>query len=387
MKRLFEYLIHNQWEDAVLKEEANLIGEEMINESFKSSIVQKLAQTIYDYEKENNKREVRQAKDQTQRYGYEHTPKLTNFTSIFGPKMEVSKYGVNKGLRGIKWSEITDDDLTEYNPTDKELIKLLKKSYRKETGNADFIIMNKDGKITHFIKCFGADPKESGVYFFKDEEPTKWGKINSRVEEIRQKGRSWSGRSLNVNEVVDFLSILPEGSKVYALVITDSMLQDYRQMGLDRKETQKGVINYDAESLKNMLRKQQSRYKALVAEMKAKKLMADPEALFEDIQQINDEVIDLVHTITQKPEYIDKRFDVSRMLQYVGYAFEQYYNYVKSLRSADKEVAAAKKYTSSDEEAEKYGSYSREEARGHINDCKEYINKVKEFIKEIKSEM
>ena len=387
MKGLFEYILHNQWEDAVLKEEAELIGEEMINESFKSSIVQKLAQTIYDYEKENNKREVKSAKDQTQRYGYEHTPKLTNFASIFGPKMEVGKYGVNKGLRGIKWSEITDDDLTEYNPTDKELIKLLKKSYRKETGNADFIIMNKDGKITHFIKCFGGDPKESGVYFFKDEEPTSWGKINSKVEEIRQKSRSWGGRSLNVNEVVDFLKILPEGSKVYALVITDSMLQDYRQMGLDREETQKGVINCDAESLKLMLRKQQSRYKALVAEMKAKKLMADPEALFEDIQQINDEVIDLVHNITQKPEYIDKRFDVSRMLQYVGYAFEQYYNYVKSLREADREVASAKKHGYSDEQADHMGSYSRERSRGHINDCKEYINRVKEFIKEIKSEM
>lgn len=387
MKRLFEYIMHNQWENAILKEEANLICEEMINESFKSSIVQKLAKTIYDYEKENNKREVKNAKDQTQRYGYKHTPKLKNFTSIFGPKMEVTKYGNNKGLRGIKWSEITDNDFIEYNPTDKELIKLLKKSYRKETGNADFIIMNKDGNITNFIKCFDADPKESGVYFFKDEQPTNWGKINSKVEEIRKKGRSWDGRSLNINEVIDFLNILPEGSKVYALVITDSMLQDYRQMGLDRKETQKGVINYDAESLKNMLRKQQSRYKALVEEMKAKKLMSDPESLFEDIQQINDEVIELVHDITKKPEYIDKRFDVSRMLQYVGYAFEQYYNYVKSLRTAEKEVARAKKNGSSDEDAERWGSYEKERSRGYINDCKKYIDNVKEFIKEIKSEM
>ena len=44
MKNLFEYIIDVQLDNAIIKETANIIAEDTINESFKSSIVQKLAQ-------------------------------------------------------------------------------------------------------------------------------------------------------------------------------------------------------------------------------------------------------------------------------------------------------------------------------------------------------
>ena len=52
MKHLLEYLNDYYYDSLVINEVCNLIAEEeMVNESFKSSIVQKLAQAIYNAEK------------------------------------------------------------------------------------------------------------------------------------------------------------------------------------------------------------------------------------------------------------------------------------------------------------------------------------------------
>ena len=53
MKQLLEYLNDYHYNNLIINEVCNLIAEdEMVNESFKSSIVQKLAQAIYNAEKE-----------------------------------------------------------------------------------------------------------------------------------------------------------------------------------------------------------------------------------------------------------------------------------------------------------------------------------------------
>lgn len=389
MKSLFESLYDSSYNKTIINEYAQLVAEEMINESFKSSIVQKLAKAIYDAEKDHNKREVDTAKRMDKEYpsndGYKHKPRLINFASIFGPKESSDRYGNNKKkLQGLKWSEIKDEDFKEYAPDDKELIKLIKSSYGKKDGNADFIVMTKNGQILNFIKAYGESEKSDGMYYFKTDG--EWG---NGVKELKKHYYSYQLRSLKVNEVIDVLKELAtiEGVKVYALEITSDMVKEYSDIISDRAKSQEGVINYDKDSLRNLLKKQQARYKALVAEMKAKKLMQDPESLFNDIKKVNDEVVELYKKIFDSPENLDKNFEIGCLMDYVSRAYDEYYRYLKESKSAERSVQRAKDKGYSDEEADKWGEWHRGSAKNSINDVKEYLNKIKKEIENIKSHL
>jgi len=385
MKNILEYIIQNNYEYLVLNEYSKLEGYEMINESFKSSIVQKLAQAIYDAEKENNQKKVARAKKEDQDYprwdGSKHNPNLTNFASIFGPRTEQGRYKTTKGIQGLKWSEITDDDFKEYSPNDKELIKLIKSSYGKD-GQADFIIM-KDDKIINFIKAYGGDKKTGKVFYFKT------GSFDAGVKVLTKRYYTYQYRDLKVSEVIDMLDELSkvEGVKVYALEITSDMIKDYKDLRIGRENSQEGVINYDKASLEQLLKQQKARYSALADEMRAKKLMGDPKSLFDDIKKVNNDVVELYQTIMAKPEYIDKSFDLGRLITYTSYAYDCYYKYVKSLRQADKAEERAKQRGSSDDEAKKWRSYEESSAQESINDVKEYLDKIKKLIEDIKKNL
>ena len=387
MQNLFEYLTEDICDQNILKEEALLIAEDvMVTEAFKSSIVQALAQAIYDAEKESNKRKIEIAKNDDERYphsdGSKHDPKLINFASIFGPKTEGGRFNVKKGLQGLKWSEITDDDFKEYAPDDKELAKLIRSTYGKKENNADFIVMTKDNKVLNFIKAYGTDPKGDGVYYFKTD-----GKWNNGVKEITKQYYSYQTRSLKTNEIIDMLKGLAqvEGVKVMALEITDDMTKEYKSLQVSREEAKKGVINFDKASLKELLNKQQSRYKALVAEIKAKKLQKDPNMLFDDIKKANDEVVTLYKQIINNPDNIEHNYDLSRLMSYVSYAYESLYKSIERSRSAERSVARAK--AKGAENAEEYGSWDRSSAKQEINDAKDYLDKVNEMINDIKKNL
>lgn len=398
MKSLFESLYDSSYNKTIINEYAQLVAEEMVNESFKSSIVQKLAKAIYDAEKDHNKREVDNAKRMDKEYPYhdgsKHKPTLKNFTSIFGPKDSTDRYGNSKKkLQGLKWSEIKDEDFKEFAPDDKELIKLIKASYGKKDGNADFIVMTKSGQILNFIKAYGTSEKSDGMYYFKAEEfvKSKYGdyKVSSEVKELTKPYYSYQQRSLKVGEVIDALKGLAtiEGVKVYALEITSDMVKEYSDIISDRAKSKEGVINYDKDSLRNLLKKQQARYNALVAEMKAKKLMQDPESLFDDIKKVNDEVVELYKKIFDSPENLDKNFEIRCLMDYVSYAYDEYYRYLKESRSAERSVQRAKDKGYSDEEADKWGEWHRGSAKNSINDVKKYLNKIKKEIETIKSNL
>ena len=394
MKQLFEYLVNRQYDALIIKEEANIIAEEQINEAFKSSIIQKLAQAIYNAEKENNKRKVEKAKEDDERYplygGGKRDPELKNFASIFGPKTEGGRYNTKKGLQGLKWSEITDDDFKVYEPTDKELIKLIKKSYGKKDGNADFIVVDNKDNVINFIKAYGKDPKEDGMFYFKAPQITKYGsKIPSEVKELTQPYYTYQTRGLKTNEVIDALKALSTigGIKVYALEITDAMIKNYKNLQVSREEAKKGVVNFDKESLATMLRSQQARYKTMVAEIKAKKLQKDPNVLFNEIKETNDQVVALYKKIISKPEYLDEYFDLGRIMQYVSGAYESFYRSMKKTREADKREKHAIDAGESGERAKRWRHYAEEESQVEINDAKEYVEKVKKMIAEIESKL
>ena len=386
MIHLLEYIIDSRCDNVIITEEAALIAEDMINESFKSSIIQTLAQAIYDAEKANNKNKVERAKQDDERYPYsdgsKHDPRLTNFASIFGPKTEGGRYNVKKGLQGLKWSEITDDDFKEYAPDDKELVKLIKSTYGKKDNNADFIVMSKDNKVLNFIKAYGTDPKGDGVFYFKTDGT--WG---NGVKEITKEYYKYQSRSLKINEIIDMLKGLAqiEGVKVMALEITPEMIKDYKTLQATREEEKKGMINYDTKSLKDLLTKQQARYKTLVAEIKAKKLQKDPNLLFDDIKKANDEVVSLYKQVVSSPENITQNFDMGRLMTYVSYAYESLYKSLQASNSADRAVKRAKEKGAKD--AEEWGSWDRSRAQSEINDSKEYLDRVNKMIEEIKKNL
>ena len=402
MKHLLEYLNDYYYDSLVINEVCNLIAEdEMVNESFKSSIVQKLAQAIYNAEKTSNKKKVEQAKKNDEVLGTEygkHDPHIVSFTSIFGPKTVNGRYGSTKGIQGLKWSEITDDDFIEYAPNDKELIKLIKKTYGKKNANADFIVM-KDGEIINFIKAYGADEKSDGMFYFKSDALQKYSNgseytLPGGVKEVTKPYYSYQHRPLKVAEVVNALKELSsiEGVKVYALEITDDMIKQYQSLITDRKKSQEGVINYDKKSL-DMLRKQQvSRYKVLADEIRANKLQNDPNILFNEIAETNKQVIELYKKVMSSTDNLDKYFDLGRLMDYVSRAYESFYRSMKSERQSEmakeryKVKAAERGEEFNDEEYDKF-DFDKSNAKSEINDAKKYVDNVKKMIKEIEDQL
>ena len=406
MKHLLEYLNDYHYNNLIINEVCNLIAEEeIVNESFKSSIVQKLAQAIYNAEKSSNLSKIEQAKNDDERYGTDygkHDPHIVSFASIFGPKAINGKYSlVKKCIQGLKWSEITDDDFKEYAPDDKELIKLVKKTYGKKNANADFIIMKGD-EIINFIKAYGADEKSDGMFYFKSDTLKKYKSagvehkytVNGGVKELTKPYYSYKHRTLKVNEVIDELKALSEieGVKVYALEITDDMIKQYQELANDRKKSQEGVINYDKKSLE-MLRKQQvARYKALAEEIRAKKLQNDPNILFNEITETNKQVIELYKKVMSSTDNLDKYFDLGRLMDYVSRAYESFYRSMKSERQSErakeryKVKAAEGGEEFNDEEYDKF-DFDKSSAKSEINDAKKYIDNVKKMIKEIEDQL
>ena len=406
MKKLYEFLLDNQYKKLIVNEVSALIAEEfMVNESFKSSILQKLAQAIYDAEKSSNVAKVKRAKDEDERYGTQygkHDPHIVSFASIFGPKEETQRYANSKkGIQGLKWSEISDNDFKEFAPDDKELIKLVKKSYGKKDGNADFIIM-KDGEIINFIKAYGKDEKADGMFYFKSDQMVTYKaggvdrqyKENGGVKEIMKEYYTYKHRPLKQNEVIDALKELAsiDGVKVYALEITPDMIQTYKTEIDNRAAAQKGVINYDKASLEQLRKNQVARYRALADEIRAKKLQSDPKVLWDDIKKTNDEVIALYEKIIKNPEYLNRYCDIASLMSYVSRAYESFYTSMRSARSSERSKERAR--ARAEERGEKFNDedydkfdFDKSNAKREINDAKEYIDRVRKEIKNIEEKL
>lgn len=365
MKRLANFIIS---EELDIKAESLVISEDIINEGFKSSIIDGVAHKIFKYEKKH--RDSDREQNET---GF-HSKSAKSFASIFGPIEIGNKYDKKK-VQGLKWSEITNDDLKKYSGSDKELVKLIKQTYQHKL-NADFIVCDSGTEdCVYFIKGYNQN-KDIVVYQFND--PSKWnGGFKPRLE----KAYKYQDRNLKAEEAID----LVKDYDVYALIITDDMLKEYNTLFLDRENSKKGMINYDKQSLASLLKKQQMKYKALAEEMKAKKLINNKEALWEEITKTNQEVIDFYKKIIDNPEYIDKRYNLGDLMQYVNYAFESYYKFVKNWRAADRRVERAKEQGR--EEPEKYGDYERQSAKNEINDAKEYIQRIHKEMENIQKQL
>lgn len=386
MKNLYESLINGIFYNKVLENYINIEVEEtlQLNESFQSELLRNLSKEIYKAEKEHREADKR-IKDQYDKGERTYLPSYKNektFASIFGPITEILRYGGKKtGLQGLKWSEIKDSDFTFIKggeENNKQLRKAIKPIFSKaQRGNV--IACNPGEKIpVIFIKGYNSKSDDSVATYYFSTKGWKKG-----VQPMTRTKYSYQERDLKLEEALEEIA----GLDCYILYITNDMIKDYQDLHIGRKESRKGMINYDEESLEKMLKEQKAKYKTLAEEIRAKKLQADPSVLFDEIKQTNDDVIELYKKVMDNPENIDQRFDLGRLMNYVSNAYEYFYRSIKSTRDADKSVERARANGKSPAEANQYGSYERKSAESEINEAKEYIEKVKKMIKEIEDQL
>jgi len=357
----------------------DLTGQEILNESFKSSLLQSLAKAINTAEAknaENDKREAERYKNGER--SYLPSKSARSFASIFGPLTEPQRWGKSKtGIQGIKWSEIKDSDFKKFSTSDKELIKIMKAVYAKKQ-NADFICCKPDtNEVIYFIKGYGKEGSDVRLFGFNTEG---W---SQGVKEKTAKKYAYQTRSLKYNEAAAII----DGLDIYVLEITDAMKSEYKDLHTSRETSQEGVINYDENSLKELLKIQKARYSVLVKEIKAKKLQEDPNILFGEIEKTNQEVIDLYKKVISNPDNMDQRFDLGDLMRYVSYAYECFYKSMKYKADAERSVKRAKEKGASDEDAQQWGKFDREYSDNEIRDAKEYVQKIKKAIEDINSKL
>lgn len=385
MINLSEYLIDVEYNRLVNEEYFNLTSNDIINESFQASILTALAKRIKDAEKEHADRD----KQEEQRYkegsrSYAPTKSAKSFASIFGPITEIPRYGDKKtGIRGLKWSEIKDDDFQYFKADsdewNKKFIKLLRSVYNKKIM-ADIICCKPGTKeVVNFIKGYVKTLGEVRVYYFP---VTGWKK---GVQEKTATKYKYGERSLKFDETIDTIS----GLDIYFLEIKDDMVKTYDELHQDREESRKGSIELDDASMNALLKKQQSRYKVMVQEIKAKKLQKNPNDLFDEIKQANDDVVALFKKVMDNPKYMDMRFDLSDLMRYVSYAYEQFYKSMKSTAEANKyEKRYIERHKNDNTSIPDFASsYERQQAQEYIRDAKDYLTKVKKVIKEIEDQL
>ena len=366
MKTLIEYIQHDKYLNVLTEAFIEIEAQETINEAFKSKLLTDLAKKIKEYEKTNNARE----KERAAKSHWGGEPNLTSFASIFGPKTaDLGRYrGKKGGLEGLKWSEITDGDFEKYSiATDNKEIKKMLQSVYSRKEQADIIVTRKSGDIVYFIKGYGEE-KTPIFYFFM---PPNSAGLKHGVSKAKKPRYSYQERDLKWGEALDLIEGITDGT-VNVLKVNDSMIKTYKTLFDERTEAKKGIVNFDEESLKQLAKENQARYETLVKEIKTKKLQDSKENLFEEIQNLQKEVMDLyngmIGNISEAPEY----YELGQLMNYVNYAYESYYKAIKYGNKGDK--AKGNKFEK---------DYYQGQSDSEIRDVKKYIDRARKEIEDI----
>ena len=111
---------------------------------------------------------------------------------------------------------------------------------------------------------------------------------------------SWTGNIQENN--IELTELFNETvGKEKGIHVTAEYQGTYDELHQDREESRKGSIELDDASMNALLKKQQSRYKVMVKEIKAKKLQKNPNDLFDEIKQANDDVVALFKKVRWEP--------------------------------------------------------------------------------------
>ena len=329
MKSLYRYILKDIFESKSNVELINVLNEETLNESFKSSILVNLANQIKEVEKDRNNREA-ELKRYNDEKGRRYKPMYRSFASIF------SSNGYDKVLK-IKWNEITDDDFTKYEGDNKELEKLIRastpNSKRKGEGKNIFMIICKPGTkdITYVVKLFSNaanSEKTYDVYHFE-----KNGNTSDSNGVKLQLGYSF----INGKTILE----LCKNADTYVVEIPKSMMEEVNTLIKNRDESKTGMINFDDDSLRDMKSAQMARYEVLVKELKSKKFAKDHNLMFGEIENIQKSLTELYGKIIGNAREIYLRDELGFLLHDVAECYALYYAYI-SVVSKDNELVQDK---------------------------------------------
>lgn len=370
MRSLTDYINRVRYVN-VLKEEFSVIeSEEILNEAFESSILRKLAEKIKKYETPKKRRRQELVKDG--RWVGSNDQEIS-FASIFGPKEKTQYKRTQGGLEGLKWNQIKDDNFEKLSMPDdaKKIKKLLNEIYTK--GKQTDIIGTLNDEVVWFIKGYRDKDKNATFYYFQKPDDNGY---NHGVKKGTKTKYSYQTRDLKWNEVFEILEEGGSNYVLYILNVTNDMIQQYNDLFVDRKEAKVGMINFDDESLKKLAKEQKARYEALVQEMKTKKLEANSGNLIEEIRKVQNEVMGLYDEAIKHIEDTGRRYQFGTLMQYISYAYEQFYNYLKYNDEAKKAKA---------EFGDDYDKYAKANAERAINDAKYYLDKINKGIEQYKA--
>lgn len=387
MKNLKEYLFDRECDNIILTEAASIIGEEMINEAFKSKILSKLASTIKEYEKEHHLNDIEKQKDYDDKRWGKINPSEKTFTSLFGPIVQTLRYSSStKKVRGCQWDKITDDNVTYYEGGyDSALHKKIKQLYAGKNRGLLIICDPETHDIVYAVRGYSDNddktgkPKKPSTFEFK-AWTTADGKSHKRVVNktapIRKGG--WQTGDLKVDALIELIN----DYEVYFVEIPNEYITDYNVLVKDREEAQKGVINYDDASLKELADCQRLHYKMLAKELRAKRLQDNPKYMLNEITKIHNEALKLAEQIIDSKEHIDEGYSIGNAMSYITSAFEEYFKYLKSMKDAEASVQRARERGR--EEPESYGEYYRSDAASQLDSCKDRLERAKNYLDEIR---
>lgn len=388
MKNLKEYLFDKECDNAILTEAASIIGEEMINEAFKAKILSKLASTIKEYEKEQKAEDIRRQKEYDKKGYGRITPNEKSFTSLFGPIVQSARYGISKKkVRGCQWDKITDDNVTYYEGGyDNALHKRIKQLYAGKIRGLIIACDPETHDIVYAIRGYSSNDSKTGkpykpsTFEFKawtNSSGDTHKRVHHKTAPLRKGG--WQEGDLKVDALIELIN----DYEIYFVEIPNEFITDYNVLVKDREEAQKGVINYDDESLKELAKRQRTHYQVLAKELRAKRLQDNPKYMFNEITKIHNEALKLSEQIIDNTDHIDEGYNIGNAMSYITSAFEDYFKYLKSMKDAEKSVQIGRE--KGDEHPERRGAYYRSDAASRLEDCKDRLKRAKEYLDEIKA--
>ena len=382
---LYDYIIKCDYNNKIQENLIEFIGEEIINESFKSTLLQNLAREIKRVEEPVRKADKINAAKYS---NYHYKNRAKSFSSIFGP------YRSDKNLQGLKWDEIKDSDFVFIKAgSDEKVIKKAIKPIFKRDAKGDIIICEPGTKIpVLFVKGYGMTENTEGYNYSNSDNKAQCFYFSDNLATHKQGVRELVAPKGKYNiRPIKLAELLPNLDEydIYVLMVTDDMVKTYDDLTFNRKESQKGIINFDENSLKIILAKQQARYKILVKELKTKKLEQNSDKLFDEIVELNDKVVELYRRILNNAENMYMYTDIGGLMQYVTSAYDDFYQMKKHKLEYAKQRDIVKQLHGDNFNQQDFddGNYSLASSKSILRDIDNYIKNIKNKIKEIESKI
>lgn len=258
---------------------------EMINEAFKSSILQEIAKQLKERIKDQRKRDKEEREASKYNWSSVHIDTSGVFNKLFY-------------YNNIDWSKIPDDAFTEYSKDDPEAQKLVKRmaSNRSNSFSGIAILLNNNEEGPKYYGMFICSASHNAYYSFITD---------------------WSIKSAQFRPG-DALELLTD--KFLLLDYTDYQTNDIVR---DRSSNKFGVANIDNTKdgreryYKELLEANRNRYKQYLAKVKADREANDEYT--DKVKEYVDKVFSLVAEMSKNPiKYAKYEYEIASLMEYVS---------------------------------------------------------------------